>query len=81
MMYTDPKHFGSIFFDVWNSFNDHGGSSNPWWVCNTWPEEPFLTMLWAHFESFVRHATGLDFDNFLSCMSAHGLSACMFLFS
>ena len=26
MVYTDPKHFESIYFDVWNSFKDHGGS-------------------------------------------------------
>ena len=45
MVYTDPKHFESIFFDAWNSFKDHVGQSNPWWVCHTWPKEPFLTML------------------------------------
>ena len=26
MVYTDPKHFESIYFDVWNQFKDHGGS-------------------------------------------------------
>ena len=26
MVYTDSKHFESIYFDVWNSFKDHGGS-------------------------------------------------------
>ena len=54
------------------------GQSNPWWVCHTWPKEPFLTMLWTHLESFVCIATGLDFDFFTSCMLVHVLSACMF---
>ena len=26
MVYTDPKDFGSLYLDVWNSFKDHGGS-------------------------------------------------------
>ena len=53
------------------------GPSNPWLVCHTWPKEPFLTMLWTHFESFVCNAIGSEFDSFSSCMFVNVSSACM----
>ena len=56
------------------------GQSNPWWVCHTWPKEPFFTMLWTHVESFVCNANCLDLIIVSSCMSVYVSSACMFFF-
>ena len=77
MVYTDPKHFGSLYFDVWNSFNNHGGSRHPWWGCHPWPKEPFLALVWTHFERLVRGAIVSNFANFPTCMFVHVSSACM----
>ena len=55
------------------------GQSNPWWVCHTWPKEPFSNMLWAHFESSVCNTTFSDFNipcHACLCMSGVHLCTC-----
>ena len=77
MVYTNPKHFGSLFFDVWNSFNNHGGSEIHGGAAIHSPKEAFLALVWTHFERLVRGAIVSNFPNFLTCMFLHVWSACL----
>ena len=45
--YTDPKHFGSTYFDIWNSLNNHGGSRHHDGAAIHGPKEPFLALVWT----------------------------------
>ena len=44
------------------------------------PKEPFLALVWTHFERLVRGAIVSDFANFPTCMFVHVCSACMIFF-
>ena len=41
------------------------------------PKEPFLALVWTHFERLVRGAIVLNFANSSTCMFVHVSSACM----
>ena len=69
MLYMDPKHLGSIKFDVWNSFHHHAAIRGP--------KQPFLARVRIQFESFLRDAIVSDSANLSSCMFVLVLSARM----
>ena len=43
------------------------------------PKEPFVALVWTHFERLVRGAIVSNFANFSTCMLVHVSGACMIL--
>ena len=45
------------------------------------PKEPFLALVWTHFERLVRGAIVSNFAKVWTCMFVHTSSACMIFYS
>ena len=79
MVYTDPEHFESIYFDLWLSFKDHG------WSKQSMVDLPYMAKgaIFDHvmdtLSELPLQCHRLKFQHSPSCMTMYVSSACMSL--
>ena len=77
MVCTDPKHFGSLDFTFGIHLITMVGQDIHGGAAIHGPKEPFLALVWSHFEILVREAIVWNSANSSTCMLVHVLSACI----
>ena len=64
MVYTDPKHFGSLYLTFGIHLLTMVGQDIHGGAAIHGPKEPFLALVWTHFERLVREAIVSNYANF-----------------